>query len=92
MLTQINLSEEEIRKLNYGRFQYPCVKVQKDFLTVPENRANAFKTVKGRVPGNTFGRNPRSARRSGFPLQSLARGKGQAFPLVDGNTPAALPF
>jgi hypothetical protein len=35
------------------------------------NRANAFKTVKGRVPGNTFGRNPRSARRSGFPLQVL---------------------
>ncbi|MDR0348477.1 MAG: hypothetical protein LBH90_03160 [Tannerella sp.] len=34
-------------------------------------RANAIKTVKGMVPGNTFGRNPRSARRSGFPLQVL---------------------
>ncbi|MDR0349222.1 MAG: hypothetical protein LBH90_07000, partial [Tannerella sp.] len=33
--------------------------------------ANACKTVKGKVPGSTFGRNPRSARRSGFPLQVL---------------------
>jgi hypothetical protein len=35
------------------------------------NRANAYKTVKGNIPGNTFGRNPRSTRRSGFPLQVL---------------------
>ncbi|MDR0348486.1 MAG: hypothetical protein LBH90_03205 [Tannerella sp.] len=35
--------------------------------------ANACKTVKGRVPVNTCGRNPRSARRSGFPLQVLLR-------------------
>jgi hypothetical protein len=34
-------------------------------------RANAFKTVKGKVPGSTFGRIPRSTRRSGFPLQVL---------------------
>jgi hypothetical protein len=33
--------------------------------------ATAFKTVKGSIPGNTFGRIPRSARRSGFPLQVL---------------------
>jgi hypothetical protein len=33
--------------------------------------ANAIKTVKGSSPGNTFGRNPCSARRSGFPLQVL---------------------
>ncbi|MDR0348011.1 MAG: hypothetical protein LBH90_00780 [Tannerella sp.] len=33
--------------------------------------ANAIKTVKGSIPGSTFGRNPRSARRSGFTLQVL---------------------
>ncbi|MDR0349178.1 MAG: hypothetical protein LBH90_06780 [Tannerella sp.] len=31
----------------------------------------AIKTVKGSIPGSTFGRNPRSTRRSGFPLQVL---------------------
>ncbi|MDR0349060.1 MAG: hypothetical protein LBH90_06175 [Tannerella sp.] len=35
------------------------------------NSAPAFKTEKGSIPVNTFGRNPRSARRSGFPLQVL---------------------
>ncbi|MDR0348794.1 MAG: hypothetical protein LBH90_04790 [Tannerella sp.] len=34
-------------------------------------RPNALKTVKGKVPVSTFGRNPRSTRRSGFPLQVL---------------------
>ncbi|MDR0348590.1 MAG: hypothetical protein LBH90_03745, partial [Tannerella sp.] len=34
-------------------------------------RANALKTVNSSNPVNTFGRNPRSTRRSGFPLQVL---------------------
>ncbi|MDR0349714.1 MAG: hypothetical protein LBH90_09525 [Tannerella sp.] len=34
-------------------------------------RPNAIKTVKGSNPGSTFGRNPRSTRRSGFTLQVL---------------------
>ena len=29
MLTKLNLSEEEIQRLNYERFQYPCAKIQK---------------------------------------------------------------
>jgi transposase len=29
MLTKLNLSEEEIRRLNYERFHYPCAKTQK---------------------------------------------------------------
>ncbi|MDR0348623.1 MAG: hypothetical protein LBH90_03910 [Tannerella sp.] len=64
--------------------------------------ANAFKTVKGSIPGSTFGRNPRSARRSGFPLQVLLlpavvvrafrfnplRGaRAQALPPGDGKNP-----
>ncbi|MDR0349171.1 MAG: hypothetical protein LBH90_06745, partial [Tannerella sp.] len=41
---------------------------KKDFFT---SRPPAIKTEKGSIPGSTFGRNPRSARRSGFPLQVL---------------------
>jgi hypothetical protein len=41
---------------------------KKDFFT---SRPPAIKTEKGRIPVNTFGRNPRSARRSGFTLQVL---------------------
>ncbi|MDR0349212.1 MAG: hypothetical protein LBH90_06950 [Tannerella sp.] len=33
--------------------------------------SNAIKTVKGSIPFSTLGRNPRSTRRSGFPLQVL---------------------
>jgi hypothetical protein len=29
MFTKLNLSEEEIHRLNYERFQYPCAKIQK---------------------------------------------------------------
>ncbi|MDR0348299.1 MAG: hypothetical protein LBH90_02245, partial [Tannerella sp.] len=36
-----------------------------------KHRPNAIKPVKGKVPVSTFGRNPRSTRRSGFPLQVL---------------------
>ncbi|MDR0348077.1 MAG: hypothetical protein LBH90_01115 [Tannerella sp.] len=36
-----------------------------------QTRAPAIKTEKGSNPVNTFGRNPRSTRRSGFPLQVL---------------------
>ncbi|MDR0348458.1 MAG: hypothetical protein LBH90_03055 [Tannerella sp.] len=38
---------------------------------VPSGRAPAYKTAKGSIPVSTFGRNPRSTRRSGFPLQVL---------------------
>ncbi|MDR0348082.1 MAG: hypothetical protein LBH90_01140 [Tannerella sp.] len=41
---------------------------KKDFFA---SRPPACKTEKGKVPVNTFGRNPRSTRRSGFPLQVL---------------------
>jgi len=34
MLTKLNLSEEEIRRLNYERFHYPCPKIQKRLHTV----------------------------------------------------------
>jgi hypothetical protein len=36
-----------------------------------DSRAPAYKTEKGSNPVSTFGRNPRSSRRSGFPLQVL---------------------
>ncbi|MDR1339477.1 MAG: hypothetical protein LBK58_05445 [Prevotellaceae bacterium] len=34
MLTKMNLSEEEIRVLNYERFHYPCLKIQKKLHSV----------------------------------------------------------
>lgn len=34
MLTILNLFEEEIQRLNYERFHYPCAKVQKRLHTI----------------------------------------------------------
>ena len=45
MLTKMNLSEEEIRRLNYERFQYPSAKVQKKLHTVWLKAVYAYTNV-----------------------------------------------
>jgi transposase len=42
MLTKMNLPEEEIRVLNYERFQYPCPKVQKKLHAVYLKAAHGY--------------------------------------------------
>ncbi|MDR3143179.1 MAG: helix-turn-helix domain-containing protein [Tannerellaceae bacterium] len=42
MLTKMNLSEEEIRVLNYERFQYPCSKVQKKLHAIYLKAAHGY--------------------------------------------------
>jgi hypothetical protein len=61
------------------------------------SKASAFKTVKKHIRAqpplnaavglSAASPPPPCARRPGFPLQSLARGKRQPLPLPDGNTP-----
>jgi transposase len=50
MLTKMNLSEEEIRVLNYERFQYPCAKIQKKIHAVYLKAAHCYTNAEtGRI-------------------------------------------
>ena len=42
MLTILNLSEEDIQRLNYERFHYPCAKVQKGLHTIYLKAAQGY--------------------------------------------------
>jgi transposase len=50
MLTKMNLSQEEIRVLNYERFRYPCPKIQKKLQAVYLKAAHDYtNTETGRI-------------------------------------------